>query len=62
MSLLSIRQISALYPFGELLTAFSIFFVYKNVGLSLELIPALLLTILLVISVLTDIREQLILR
>jgi leader peptidase (prepilin peptidase)/N-methyltransferase len=53
--------ISPLYPFGELLTAVSIFFVYKNVGLSLELIPALLLTILLVISVLTDIREQLIL-
>ena len=44
-----------------MLTAVSIFFVYKNVGLSLELIPALLLTILLVISVLTDIREQLIL-
>ena len=54
-------SISPLYPFGELLTAVSIFFVYKNVGLSLELIPALLLTILLVISVLTDIREQLIL-
>ena len=54
-------KISALYPFGELLTAISIFFVYKNVGLSLELIPALLLTVLLVVSVLTDIREQLIL-
>ena len=53
--------ISSLYPFGEFLTAVSIFFVYKNVGISLELIPALLLTILLVISVLTDIREQLIL-
>ena len=53
--------ISPLYPFGELLTAVSIFFVYKNVGLSWELVPALLLTILLVISVLTDIREQLIL-
>ena len=44
-----------------MLTAVSIFFVYKHIGLSLELIPALLLTILLVISVLTDIREQLIL-
>ncbi|WP_338470411.1 prepilin peptidase [Niallia sp. XMNu-256] len=54
-------SISSLYPFGELLTAASIFFVYKNVGLSLELVPAFLLTILLVISVLTDIREQLIL-
>ena len=54
-------KISALYRFGELLTAISIFFVYKNVGLSLELIPALLLTVLLVVSVLTDIREQLIL-
>ena len=54
-------SISPLYPFGELLTVVSIFFVYKNVGLSFELIPALLLTVLLVISVLTDIREQLIL-
>lgn len=54
-------KISALYPFGELFTAVSIFFVYKAVGLTWELIPALLLTILLVISVLTDIREKLIL-
>lgn len=53
--------ISQLYPFGELLTAISIFFVYKTIGVSLELIPGLLLTILLTISVLTDIREQLIL-
>ncbi|AIM15775.1 hypothetical protein HW35_05160 [Bacillus sp. X1(2014)] len=53
--------ISPLYPFGELLTAISIFFVYKKVGLSFELIPSLLLTVLLVISVLTDIRKQLIL-
>ncbi|NEX78359.1 prepilin peptidase [Bacillus thermocopriae] len=53
--------ISPLYPFGELLTAISICFVYKKVGLSLELIPSLLLTVLLVISVLTDIRKQLIL-
>jgi len=45
-------SISPLYPFGELLTAVSIFFIYKNVSLSLELIPALLLTILLVISLL----------
>ncbi|MED3623668.1 prepilin peptidase [Neobacillus thermocopriae] len=53
--------ISPLYPFGELLTAISICFIYKKVGLSLELIPSLLLTVLLVISVLTDIRKQLIL-
>lgn len=53
--------ISPLYPFGELLTAISIFFVYKTIGISFELIPALLLTVLLVISVLTDIRKQLIL-
>ncbi|WP_428909284.1 prepilin peptidase [Niallia sp. Krafla_26] len=53
--------VSLLYALGELLTAVSILFVYKNVGVNLELIPALLLTILLVISVLTDIREQLIL-
>ncbi|WP_418200290.1 prepilin peptidase [Alkalihalobacterium sp. APHAB7] len=54
-------KISPLYPFGELLTATSIFIVYKFVGLQLELIPALLLTVLLVISVITDIRKQLIL-
>ncbi len=54
-------SISPLYPFGEILTAFSIFFVYKLVGISYELIPSLLLTGLLVISVLTDIRKQLIL-
>jgi len=54
-------EISALYPFGEMFTAVSIFFVYKFVGITIELIPALLLTILLVISVLTDIREKLIL-
>jgi prepilin signal peptidase PulO-like enzyme (type II secretory pathway) len=53
--------ISPLYPFGELFTAVSIFFVYKFVGIELELVPALLLTILLVLSVLTDIREKLIL-
>ncbi|MCM3568387.1 A24 family peptidase [Neobacillus mesonae] len=53
--------ISPLYPFGELLTAVSIFFVYKSIGLSLELIPVLLLTVLLIISVLTDIRKQVIL-
>ncbi|WP_332629259.1 prepilin peptidase [Halalkalibacter flavus] len=54
-------KISPLYPFGELLTATSFFVVYTFVGFQLELIPALILTVLLVISVLTDIREQLIL-
>lgn len=54
-------KISPLYPFGELLTATSIFIVYKAVGLTLELLPALILTILLVLAVLTDIREKLIL-
>lgn len=53
--------ISPLYPFGELFTAVSIFSVYKIVGIEWELFPALLLTILLVLSVLTDIREKLIL-
>ncbi|WP_102274396.1 prepilin peptidase [Cytobacillus massiliigabonensis] len=53
--------ISPLYPFGELLTAVSFFYIYKSIGVSLELIPALILTILLIISVLTDIREHLIL-
>ncbi|GLB58382.1 prepilin peptidase [Cytobacillus sp. NCCP-133] len=55
------QRISALYPFGELLTAFTIFLVYKEIGWTLELIPALLLTVLLLLSVLTDIREKLIL-
>jgi prepilin signal peptidase PulO-like enzyme (type II secretory pathway) len=54
-------KISPLYPFGELLTASSIFITYKWVGLTLELVPALILTILLVLAVLTDIREKLIL-
>ncbi|WP_209121987.1 A24 family peptidase [Alkalihalobacillus sp. BA299] len=54
-------KITPLYLFGELLTATSIFVVYKFVGLQHELIPALILTILLVISILTDIRKQLIL-
>lgn len=54
-------KISPLYPFGELLTASSIFITYKWIGLTVELIPALILTSLLVLAVLTDIREKLIL-
>ncbi len=54
-------SISPLYPLGELVTVLSLYTVYKVVGLSFELIPAMLLTSLLVISVLTDIREKLIL-
>ncbi|GAE34944.1 prepilin peptidase [Halalkalibacter akibai] len=54
-------KISPLYPFGELLTASSLFVVYKFVGFELELIPAVIITIVLVLAVLTDIREQLIL-
>ncbi|WP_313801059.1 prepilin peptidase [Cytobacillus sp.] len=53
--------ISPLYPFGELLTAVSLFYIYKTIGISIEIIPAFILTILLIISVLTDIREHLIL-
>lgn len=54
-------KVSPLYPFGELLTMGTIFMVYKHVGLTLELIPAFILTIVLVLAVLTDIREKLIL-
>ncbi|MFD2510369.1 prepilin peptidase [Halalkalibacter alkalisediminis] len=54
-------KISPLYPFGELLTASSLFIVYKFIGFELELIPAVMITIVLILSVLTDIREQLIL-
>ncbi|WP_227521915.1 prepilin peptidase [Bacillus solitudinis] len=53
--------ISPLYPTGEMLTVVSVFIVYKEIGVSFELIPAFMLTILLIISVLTDIREKLIL-
>ncbi|ARK31606.1 prepilin peptidase [Halalkalibacter krulwichiae] len=54
-------KISPLYPVGELVTASSLFLVYKVVGVQLELLPAIILTTVLVLAVLTDIREKLIL-
>src|SRR5690606_22824198 len=43
------------------LTAFSFYAVYQHFGMSMELITALILMSLLVLSVLTDLRKQLIL-
>lgn len=54
-------RISPLYPLGEAMTAIIFFFVYKEVGITSEIIPAILLSTLLILSVLTDIREKLIL-
>ncbi|MBM7662314.1 leader peptidase (prepilin peptidase)/N-methyltransferase [Bacillus mesophilus] len=54
-------KISPSYPLGEGFTAVTIFIVYKEIGITPELIPALILSILLILAVLTDIREKLIL-
>jgi prepilin signal peptidase PulO-like enzyme (type II secretory pathway) len=54
-------KISYLYPLGEMITAISFFVVFKHVGLTLELIPAIIFSSVLVLAVLTDIREKLIL-
>jgi prepilin signal peptidase PulO-like enzyme (type II secretory pathway) len=43
------------------MTAIIFFLVYKEIGLDSELLPAILLSTLLILSVLTDIREKLIL-
>jgi prepilin signal peptidase PulO-like enzyme (type II secretory pathway) len=55
------KKISPLYPLGEGMTAIIFFLVYKEVGFTSELLPAILLSTLLILSVLTDIREKLIL-
>lgn len=55
------ERISSLYPLGELLTGLSFYLVYKIIGIDLELIVAWLLVAVLIISVLTDIRQKLIL-
>ncbi len=55
------EKISPLYPLGEAMTAIIFFLVYKKVGITPELLPAILLSTLLILSVLTDIREKLIL-
>lgn len=55
------EKISPLYPLGEGMTAIIFFLVYKEIGLTSELLPAILLSTLLILSVLTDIREKLIL-
>lgn len=55
------KRISPLYPLGELITALSFYSIYSYFGLSLELIPASILVIVLVLAVMTDIRKKLIL-
>lgn len=54
-------NISALYPLAEIITAILLYWSYKKIGLSLELVPISFLMMLLVISVLTDLRKMLIL-
>jgi leader peptidase (prepilin peptidase)/N-methyltransferase len=54
-------SISVLYPLGELMGAFSLYAAYKMIGWSWELLPAFVLVSILVLAVLTDIREKLIL-
>jgi prepilin signal peptidase PulO-like enzyme (type II secretory pathway) len=55
------KRISSLYPFGELMTALSFYVVYKHIGISLELIPGSILVSVLVLAVMTDLRQKLIL-
>jgi prepilin signal peptidase PulO-like enzyme (type II secretory pathway) len=54
-------RISPLYPLGELISALSFYSIYKVLGFSLELIPASILVVVLVLAALTDIRKKLIL-
>lgn len=53
--------ISPLYPLGEAVTAFFFYLVYLSVGLTTELFVGWVLCVLLVLAVLTDLREKLIL-
>lgn len=55
------KIISPLYPFGEMLTVVTFLLVFHRIGLSPELLPAILLSTVLILSVLTDIREKVIL-
>mgnify|MGYP001384009341 CR=1 FL=1 len=54
-------RISPLYPFGEAMTAVSFYLVYLSVGLSSELFVGWVLCGLLVVGMLTDLKEKLIL-
>lgn len=54
-------EISPLYPLGELITALSLYSIYIAFGFSLELIPASVLVVVLVLAVMTDLREKVIL-
>ncbi|WP_066060084.1 prepilin peptidase [Robertmurraya korlensis] len=55
------KIISLLYPLGELLTVITNVLIFQRIGLTSELLPAFLLSTLLILSVLTDIREKVIL-
>lgn len=54
-------SISPLYPLGEGLCALSFYLVYQKTGLSRELVTGWALASLLVLSVLTDLRQKIIL-
>jgi len=54
-------RISPLYPFGEAATAVSFYLVYAKYGLDSETLIGWLLSALLILSMLTDIRSKLIL-
>jgi prepilin signal peptidase PulO-like enzyme (type II secretory pathway) len=54
-------SISFLYPLGEFITALSLYVVYKHVGFTLEFIPASILISVLVLAIMTDLRQKLIL-
>ncbi|GGK15937.1 type 4 prepilin-like proteins leader peptide-processing enzyme [Caldalkalibacillus thermarum] len=56
-----LAPISWLYPFGELVTALSFYLVYVRFGLSGEFLVGLLLSSMLVLAMLTDLRATLIL-
>lgn len=54
-------RISPLYPIGEGVTALSFYIMYRQIGLTLELLPAAILVAVLMLAVMTDIRKKLIL-
>lgn len=54
-------RISPLHPIAEVGTAFAVYVLYRQIGFAIELLPAGLLLITLVVAVLTDLRAKLIL-
>lgn len=54
-------NISPLYPFGEGLTAVSFYLVYKEIHMTWELLVGFIFVSVLILAVLTDLRQKLIL-